>query len=42
MSHNIDKIILYKFEKRIDRREYIEQELNFGLDYEIFEDYPHC
>ena len=38
MSHNIDKIIYINLKKRIDRREYIEEELNnFGLDYERFE-----
>ena len=38
MSHNIDKIIYINLEKRKDRREEIENELNtFGLRYERFE-----
>jgi GR25 family glycosyltransferase involved in LPS biosynthesis len=38
MSHNIDKIIYINLNKRIDRREEIESELNnFGLEYERFE-----
>ena len=44
MSHNIDKIIYINLNKRSDRREEIENELNkFGLEYERFEaiDVPH-
>jgi GR25 family glycosyltransferase involved in LPS biosynthesis len=38
MSHNIDKIFYINLEKRKDRREEIEKELNtFGLYYERFE-----
>lgn len=38
MSHNIDKIIYINLNKRTDRREEIEQELNnFSLEYERFE-----
>jgi glycosyl transferase family 25 len=38
MSSNIDKIIYINLNKRTDRREEIEGELNkFGLDYERFE-----
>lgn len=38
MSHNIDKIFYINLEKRKDRREEIEKELNtFGLKYERFE-----
>jgi glycosyl transferase family 25 len=38
MSKNIDKIIYINLNKRIDRREQIEKELNdFGLSYERFE-----
>lgn len=38
MSHNIDKIFYINLEKRKDRREEIEKELNtFGLLYERFE-----
>ena len=38
MSHNIDKIYYINLNKRTDRREQIEKELNeFGLNYERFE-----
>ena len=38
MSHNIDKIYYINLNKRTDRREQIEKELNeFGLKYERFE-----
>jgi glycosyl transferase family 25 len=38
MSHNIDKIFYINLEKRKDRREEIEKELDtFGLNYERFE-----
>ena len=38
MSHNIDKIIYINLNKRTDRRQEIEDELNaFGLEYERFE-----
>jgi glycosyl transferase family 25 len=38
MSHNIDKIIYINLNKRTDRREEIESELNkFDLEYERFE-----
>jgi len=38
MSHNIDKIIYINLNKRIDRKEEIENELNnFNLNYERFE-----
>jgi glycosyl transferase family 25 len=38
MSHNIDKIMYINLNKRTDRREEIESELNkFGLEYERFE-----
>jgi GR25 family glycosyltransferase involved in LPS biosynthesis len=38
MSHNIDKIMYINLNKRTDRRNEIEQELNnFGLEYDRFE-----
>jgi glycosyl transferase family 25 len=38
MSKNIEKIIYINLERRTDRREHIENELNsFGLEYERFE-----
>ena len=38
MAHNIDKIYYINLNKRTDRREQIEKELNeFGLNYERFE-----
>jgi len=40
MSHNIDKIIYINLNRRTDRRNEIEEELNnFGLEYERFEAY---
>jgi len=45
MSHNIDKIIYINLNKRTDRREEIENELNnFNLNYERFEaiETPGC